>query len=129
MYSNPRYTDTRLLLGALTEQSAKCMIQLDERVLEHIEKQGWMTPKMMAQKRGFPEYRGVIGDRYKRLHYAGFIEPLSEDSEMYGLTVEGRLYLKGDLDARHQPTPKASAVFKRWSFPAGWSNETIYFRL
>lgn len=95
------------------------MIQLDERILEHLESSGWATPKMMARTRGFPEYRGVISDRCKRLHYVGFIEPFHR--EMYEITVEGRLYLKGELDARHQPYPKASAVFKRWSFPPGWN--------
>ncbi|WP_336001466.1 hypothetical protein [Halorientalis halophila] len=113
----------------IERKSAKWMIQLDERILEHIEEQGWSTPKMMARKRGFPEYLGVISDRCKRLYYVGFMEPLVEDSGMYDITVEGRLYLKGEIDARHQPTPIASAVHKTWSFPPGWSPGLFQSRL
>lgn len=108
-------------------KSADWMIQLDERILEQIENDGWTTPGMLARKSDFPTYRGAISDRCKRLHYVGFIEPFH--AEMYDLTVEGRLYLKGDLDARHQPIPKASAVHKRWSFPPGWQTGPVRSRL
>jgi len=96
------------------------MILLDERILEHIKENGWSTPKMMAQERGFPGAEGVISDRCKRLHYAELLDPIH--NEMYEITVEGRLYLEGELDARHRPRPTASAVHKRWSFPAGWTH-------
>ncbi len=101
------------------------MILLDERILEQIDEHGWSTPKMMARHRTFPEYTGVISDRCKRLHYAGLVEPFH--GEMYDLTVEGRMYLKGDLDARHQPIPTAAAVHKRWSFPPTWHTRPIRF--
>jgi hypothetical protein len=106
---------------------ARSMVQLDERILEHIESEGWATPKILARERGFPQSEGRITDRCKRLHYCGFLDP--HHGEMYDITVEGRLYLKGDLDARHQPTPKASAVFERWSFPADWSPGPVKFRM
>jgi hypothetical protein len=95
------------------------MIQLDEKILAHIEREGWSTPRLMAQEPGFPSYKGVISDRCKLLRYAGFIDPIH--GEMYDITVEGRLYLDGEIDARHQPYPKASAVFERWSFPPSWT--------
>jgi len=105
---------------------ARSMVQLDERILEHIESEGWATPKTLARERGFPQSEGRITDRRKRLHYCGFLDP--HHGEMYDITVEGRLYLSGDLDARHQPTPKASAVFERWSFPADWTPGPVRFR-
>lgn len=96
------------------------MVQLDERILEHLEGEGWSTPRIMAKEHGFGASEGRIRDRCDRLHYVGFIEPIH--GEMYDITVEGRLFLRGEIDARHQPIPKASAVFKRWSFPARWSS-------
>ena len=100
-------------------KSDRWMIQLDERIMEYIAEEDWATPETIAQDRRFPSYEGVISDRCKRLHYVGFIEPFH--GEMYDLTTEGLLYLDGEIDARHQPYPKACAVFKRWDFPPGWS--------
>lgn len=107
--------------------SAKWMIQLDDRILENIASEGWSTPSIMAKARGFTAPEGVIRDRCKRLHYAGLAAPIH--GRMYELTGEGQRYLDGDLDARHQPYPKASAVFKRWSFQPGWSPEPARLRL
>jgi len=103
------------------------MVQLDEQILEYIGNGGWATPKMMAQNPGFPSYEGVLSDRCKRLHYAGLIEPFH--GEMYDITIEGQLYLDGEIDARHQPFPKASAVFGRWDFPPGWTAGPVKFRI
>jgi hypothetical protein len=108
-------------------KSADWMIQLDERILEHLEAKGWATPEMMTCRRWFPSYEGVISDRCKRLRYAGFIDPFH--GEMYEITIEGKLYLDGEIDARHQPYPKASAVFKRWDFPPGWSPGPVKSRI
>ena len=102
------------------------MMQLDERILEHLAGEGWSTPGLMAQTRGFPSYEGVISDRCKRLRYAGLIEPVH--GETYDVTVEGRLYLDGEIDARHQPHPMASAVFQRWDFSTRWGS-SIGWRL
>jgi len=107
-------------------KSADWMLKLDERILEQVEADGWTTPGMLVRKPEFPEYEGVISDRCKRLYYVGFIEPIH--GEMYDLTIEGRLYLQGELDARHQPTPTASAVHKRWSFPARWTHGLLINR-
>ena len=103
------------------------MIQLDERILEYVESQGWAMPSMLARERQFPEYEGVISDRCKRLHYCGFLDPIH--GEMYDITAEGRLYLQGEIDAAHQPYAKASAVFERWDFPPGWDPGPIRFKL
>ncbi len=99
------------------------MTILDERILEYIDSMGWVSPRILACERGFPETTGLIRDRCKRLHYTGFIEPFH--GEMYDITIEGKLYLEGEIDARHQPYPKASAVFQRWDFPAGWSSGPV----
>ncbi|WP_240452037.1 hypothetical protein [Halostella salina] len=100
-------------------KSADWMLALDERILEQIEADGWTTPGLLSKDPKFPEYEGVISDRCKRLHYAELLDPIH--NEMYEITVEGRLYLKGELDARHRPRPTASAVHERWSFPSSWT--------
>ncbi|ELZ22390.1 hypothetical protein C475_17798 [Halosimplex carlsbadense 2-9-1] len=103
------------------------MMQLDERIMEYIDREGWVSPRLLARERGFPETEGVIRDRCKRLRYTGFIEPFH--GEMYDITIEGQLYLDGEIDARHQPFPKASAVFGRWDFPPGWTPGPVRFRI
>lgn len=40
---------------------------------------------------------------------AGLIAPMSDDAEMYEVTGEGQRYLKGDLDAEHQPRSRGQS--------------------
>lgn len=49
-----------------------------------------------------------IRERCRLLADADLIAPIH--SEMYELTTWGRLYLDGEVDARHQPRPRPSAV-------------------
>ena len=79
------------------------MEQTDERILEFLDDVGWATPHIMARERGFDATEGRIGDRCERLVYAGFITPLHRKT--YEITQWGRLYLQGEIDAEHQPTP------------------------
>ena len=61
------------------------MIQLDERILEKVETDGWTTPGMLAKDSKFLEHEGVLSDRCNRLHYVEFIEPIH--AEMYELLL------------------------------------------
>lgn len=79
--------------------------QVDERIMEFLDEQGWATPRLMARERGFSASEDRIGERCEMLVYAGFVAPLH--GEMYELTQWGRLYLDGEVDARDQPTPRA----------------------
>ncbi len=95
------------------------MTQLDERILEYIDREGWGSPSVMARSRGFSASEGHIREQCLRLYYAGLIEPIAKHS--YDLTGDGIRYLNGDLDAEHYPNPRPSAVFQdRYPTPAEW---------
>ena len=79
--------------------------QVDERVMEYLDAEGWATPAMLARERGFAASEGRIAERCEMLVYAGFVAPLHADT--YEITRWGQLYLDGEVDARHQPTPTA----------------------
>ncbi|WP_193571709.1 hypothetical protein [Haloarcula sp. JP-L23] len=105
-------------------KSAYWMEQLDERIMEFIRSEGWASPRLLEGERGFSASEGRIRERCMCLHYAGFIEPIHGD--MYDLTSEGILYLKGDLDAEHYPEPTPSKVFKeRYATPSDWAHAEV----
>ena len=110
-------------MSTTKRKSARWMVQLDERILEYIESNGWASPGLLTRETGFPESEGRIRDRCLRLHYSGFLYEIAD--EMYDLTVEGRLFLDGELNAKHQPVPTASAVHGKWRYPPGWSSGPI----
>lgn len=84
-------------------KSARWVEQVDERILEYLDETGWATPGLLARERGFAASEGRIRERCERLVYAGFVAPLHGDT--YEITRWGQLYLRGEVDARHQPTP------------------------
>jgi hypothetical protein len=86
------------------------MEQTDERILEYLDSVGWATPEIMANERGFESSEGRIRERCERLQYAGFVAPIHRD--MYEITQWGRLYLDGEIDAQHQPTPTKERVLR-----------------
>lgn len=79
------------------------MKQLDERILEHLDAEGWSTPFIMSREPGFTASPGHIKERLQMLQYAELVYPLHGD--MYELTTDGRLYLEGRIDARYRPWP------------------------
>lgn len=100
-------------------RSAAWMEQLDERIMEYIWSEGWASPRLLARERGINASPGRIGERCQWLHYAGLIAPIS--GEMYDLTTDGILYLRGDLDARHCPRPAPHRVSKdRYYSASDW---------
>lgn len=80
------------------------MQQIDERILEYIDAEGWVTPRILASR---PRFRHASLDRLRErlewLVYAGLLAPIS--GYMVDITTEGARYLDGDLDARDQPRP------------------------
>ena len=84
--------------------------QVDERILEYLDDEGWATPSIMAAERGFSASEGRIADRCEMLVYAGFAAPMH--AETYEITQWGLLYLNGEVDARHQPTPTVDRVLR-----------------
>ena len=79
------------------------MIQLDDRILEFICEEGWSSPEIMAARPEFQASAAIINERCLWLASAGLIAPISGD--LYELTTWGRVYLKGEIDAGHQPRP------------------------
>lgn len=91
-------------------QSACWMEQIDERILEYLDSEGWGTPTMMAESKQFKASPGRIGERCKMLQYAGMVAPIHD--EMYELTMNGELYLKEEIDARYRPWPTVDRVLR-----------------
>lgn len=87
------------------------MKQLDERILEHLDREGWATPSIMAKTKSFTASEGHIRERCLMLQYTGFIDSITND--MYELTTDGIQYLRGQIDARHKPKPTVDRVLQR----------------
>jgi hypothetical protein len=80
-------------------QSAGWMHQLDERIIEHLDAEGWATVATMQRAFCFSASEDRIEERCRALQDAGLIAPIYPDAEMFELTTVGRLYLDGELDA------------------------------
>ncbi|WP_277539942.1 hypothetical protein [Haloarcula laminariae] len=91
-------------------KSAFWMMQVDEKILEYLNSEGWGTPSVMARSRGFHVSEGMIRERCQMLRYAGFVEAIT--SSMYDITTDGTLYLRGELDASNRPKPTAERVLR-----------------
>lgn len=88
----------------MPRKSDDWMEQLDERVLEHLADEGVSTPRVMASRRGFGASEPRVAERCRMLADAGFVAPVSDRT--YEITTWGLRYLSGQVDARHQPTPR-----------------------
>jgi hypothetical protein len=53
---------------------------------------------------------GYVGERLRMLQHAGLV--FCAGLESYELTTQGTLYLRGELDARHQPEPSVERVLR-----------------
>lgn len=84
------------------------MVQLDDRILEHLSGDGWSSPSVMAADSSFDASEGRIQERCEFLVYAGLIAPIAR--RMYDITQWGELYLDGEIDAEHQPTPTVERI-------------------
>lgn len=86
---------------------AEWMCPLDERIVEFVAQEPLASPRLMASVFDFFASRDRIQERCKMLSDAGLIAPFSDDFEMYEVTGAGQRYLEGNLDAEHQPRPRA----------------------
>jgi|GEM_PF-776742 len=93
-------------------KSAWWMEQLDEQIMEFIREEGWASPRLLQGEKGISASEGRIRERCLCLHYAGFIAPIS--GEMYDLTSEGILYLKGAINAENYPRPNPATVTEEY---------------
>lgn len=91
-------------------RSAFWMEQLDERILEYLDSEGWGSPAIMAREREFNASEGRIRERCLMLQYAGMVAPLHGD--MYEITTDGQLYLREEIDARYRPWPTVQRVLR-----------------
>ena len=79
------------------------MLQLDDRILEHVRSEGWSSPRVMKRCTCLRAGVGTIRDRCRYLVYAGLLAPIA--GETYEITAEGIAYLDGRIDAEHRPWP------------------------
>lgn len=91
-------------------RSATWMTIVDERILEHIDQEGWASPELIANGESVDVSAGFVEERLQFLEYAGMVYRFARD--MWELTSTGQRYLDGDLDARHQPTPTVDRVLR-----------------
>lgn len=83
---------------------------LDERILEHLEREGWSTASLIEQATTMNASESRTRERLRMLTDCGLVAPIFEGSRMYELTSEGQRYLRGELDAKkhiEQPNPHA----------------------
>ena len=84
-------------------RSAEWMSQLDERIIEHLDDEGWASASTMHRSFCFSASEARIRERCRELSDAGLIAPIYRRATMYELTAVGMLYLDGDLDAGTLP--------------------------
>jgi predicted transcriptional regulator len=91
-------------------QPANWMCNLDERILEHLDRERWATPRHIERTFSMNASKGRASERLRMLSEAGLVGAMFEGSRMYELTREGQRYLDGDLDAEHVEQPNPHAV-------------------
>jgi len=89
-------------------KNARWMIQEDDHILEYLDREGWGSPELIAARPSIDASKSIIRDRLWFLQYARLVTPLWADT--YELTTWGALYLRGELDAEHQPRPTSERV-------------------
>jgi hypothetical protein len=79
--------------GTVMRKPAEWMAPADDRILELISDYGNLTPVAIKELGGPSHAR----NRCPKLADAGLLERISRG--LYGITDDGKAYLKGDLDA------------------------------
>lgn len=94
----------------MDRHNAHWMKREDERILEFLEAYGLASPSLISDEAFRKVSAGHVRERLKFLHYAGLVALTGYDS--YELTDAGERYLRGELNAAHQPTPTVDRVLK-----------------
>jgi hypothetical protein len=77
---------------------------VDERILEHLDEQGWSTPRTIASDHRLHDLAAdpaTVENRCYVLAARELVAPITDDS--FEITRWGQAYLRGDLDAAHLP--------------------------
>lgn len=82
----------------------------DDRILEHLSHEGWASPEHIASEPSIDISEGHIRERLLFLWYAGLVWQVWADA--FEITSEGQMYLRGQLDASHQPEPTVGRVLR-----------------
>lgn len=93
----------------MVRRTGDWMTTLDDRILEYLEEDSAATPRTIARSRRRPVSTQEIRERLRVLAQAGYVEPFTDDYELYALTTWGRLYLEGEARADQivpAPSPK-----------------------
>lgn len=75
------------------------MEALDERILEYLATDDVATPRTIARSRRREVNVQKVRERCRVLAQAGYVSPVTDDCELYELTIWGRLYLEGEARA------------------------------
>lgn len=95
----------------MNRKSATWMKKEDDRILEYLDTEEWATPNLIAREQFKKVSSGHVEERLRMLWYAELVTPIWSDA--YELTSLGALYLRGELDVEHQPTPTVERVLRR----------------
>jgi len=87
------------------------MKQLDERILETLDRRGMSTPRMIARESRTSCSAGHIRERIDKLRHTGFVVKFHGDT--FVLTHDGQLYLDGKIDANNRPWPPGDRVLRK----------------
>jgi hypothetical protein len=91
-------------------KNAYWMKAQDDRILEYLDREGWASPSLIESEASIDISEGHVEERLRMLCYAGLVAPIWSDA--YEITAHGAMYLKGDLDVEHQPTPTVDRVLR-----------------
>jgi Mn-dependent DtxR family transcriptional regulator len=94
----------------MNRQNAHWMKREDERILEFLDAYGLASPSLIADEVFKKVSAGHVRERLELLRYAGLVALSGYNS--YELTKDGKRYLRGELNANHQPTPTVEKVLK-----------------
>ncbi|WP_436929090.1 hypothetical protein [Halosimplex halobium] len=87
------------------------MKQLDERILETLDRIGMSTPRTIARESRTSCSAGHVRERIDKLRHPGFVAKFH--GETFVLTRDGQLYLDGKIDANNRPWPPEDKVLRR----------------
>jgi len=85
--------------------AAKWQREPDDRLLEVLKENGWMTPYSMAMESHIHLTTTGVKRRLRILADAELVAPSDDDYDLFHLTTDGRLYLDGERDQELHPHP------------------------
>jgi hypothetical protein len=86
----------------MNRKNAHWMKREDERILEFLNVYGLASPDLISSEVFRKVSSGHVRERLELLQYAGLVALTG--CESYELTLAGKRYLRGELNASHQPT-------------------------